>query len=274
MRYSIKVLAVLLFAVLLNSCSLFVKRDQYILWRDVSKDPKAIMELESMNTDSLTNSSVKIMPFDVLDIRLVQTTEGFTKILQATAEGIATSNTPQGGGGASGYLSGFLVDQEGNINYPVIGKVAVRGLSIIEARDAIKVRISEYMLDPFIEVKFLSFKVTILGAVNKPGTYTIPNERANIIEVLGLAGDINEFANINNIRVVRGDPKNPTILYINLSLISSIGKPGYALMPNDVIYIEPTKRKFTLANLELTTIFLSFVNLAVVVATLIISARR
>lgn len=218
------------------------------------------------STDT-TNSSeelLTIQPYDVLDIKVTPTIDALKNLTQST-----TTVISGGGSGSSaatsGYYSSFLVDNNGNVTLPLIGDMNMKGLTIKEAKIRLKQRMKEYLLDPFVEIKFLTFRVIVLGEVLRPGEYVVSNEKANVINALSLAGDLTENGNRRNVMVLRGDLKNPYTYNIDMTNSKSFSSPGFKLKPNDVIYIEPLSRKFTVTNLSLSLSFITVLNTAFII---------
>jgi polysaccharide export outer membrane protein len=226
--------------------------------------PKAASDTTKSTDDLLT-----IQPFDVLDIRVTPTIDALKGLTQSTATVISGGIGGAGGGAAatSGYYSSFLVDNNGNVTLPLIGDMNFRGLTIKEARARLKEKMKAYLLDPFVDIKFLTFRVTILGEVSRPGEYVVSNEKANIINVIAMAGDLTDNGDRRKVMVLRGDLKNPYTYNVNLTDSKSFQTPGFKLKPNDVIYIEPIKRKFFVSNLGLSLSFITLFNTMVVLYT-------
>ncbi|NER11515.1 polysaccharide export outer membrane protein [Muriicola jejuensis] len=133
----------------------------------------------------------------------------------------------------------YLVDQDGMIDFPVIGKLKIEGLSPDELRNLLRTRLSEYLKDPIINIRLRNFTVTVLGQVTRPGTYPVNGEQITILEALGLAGDITLRGVRNNILVIRDF--NGTKVYNRIDLTSKnmTKSPVYYLTQNDVVYVEP-----------------------------------
>src|SRR5688500_7173538 len=116
----------------------------------------------------------------------------------------AGSNISAGASSSGGATPvGYLVDEEGAITFPYIGKVAVAGKTKSEARDTISTLIRKYVDDAIVSLRLLNYKVTILGEVARPGSYSIPSERVTILDALGLAGDLTVFGKRDNVKVIR-----------------------------------------------------------------------
>jgi polysaccharide export outer membrane protein len=156
-------------------------------------------------------------------------------------------NLRSGGAGAqAGASAGFLVDGHGNIEYPRIGIIHAEGLTKIELADVIKRRINEkdsVLTDPSVIIRFLNFKISILGEVKAPGVMNIPAERVTILEAIGLAGDVTEFGLKDQVKVLREANGKREIGIVDLSSDSLFFSPYYNLMQNDVVMVAPTKKK-------------------------------
>lgn len=142
----------------------------------------------------------------------------------------------------------YLVDADGNIDFPVLGKVKLLGLTVEEAKELIKEKLSEgYLKDPIVNVRILNFRITVLGEVGSPGTYPISGERITIMEALGLAGDLTIKGRRDNILVVRDFNGTKTYTRVNLTNKEVFNSPVYFLTQNDVVYVEPNHSASTAA---------------------------
>ena len=140
---------------------------------------------------------------------------------------------------------GYRVDSKGNIELPVIGACQVAGLTVEDAKDLVykKIAATGYLKDLVIQVRFLSFRITVLGEVTNPGTYTIPSQKITLLEALGLAHDVTLFSKRENLLVIREIGGKRTYGRVNLKSKEMFTSPYYYLQPNDIIYIEPHKSK-------------------------------
>ncbi len=140
---------------------------------------------------------------------------------------------------------GYRVDSRGQIELPVIGRITVAGHTLEQIRDSVNARVTAtgYLKDLSVQVRFLSFRVTILGEVNSPGTYTIPSQKINVLEALGMARDVTMFSRRDNILVVREEEGKRLYGRINLKSKDLFSSPYYYLKPNDILYVEPHKSK-------------------------------
>ncbi|SHG35921.1 polysaccharide biosynthesis/export family protein [Flagellimonas flava] len=135
----------------------------------------------------------------------------------------------------------YLVDQAGEIDFPVIGKLKIAGLSPDELRLLLRDRLSDYLKDPIINIRLRNFTVTVLGAVNQPGTYPVNGEQVTILEALGFAGDLTIRGMRNNVLVIRDFSGTKVYNRIDLTSKDMVKSPVYYLTQNDVVYVEPNK---------------------------------
>jgi polysaccharide export outer membrane protein len=171
-------------------------------------------------------------------------------------------NLPSAGTpGAGQTTAGFLVDARGNIEYPRVGLLHAEGLTKLELQDLIKRKINEkdsVLTNPSVIIRFLNFKIAVLGEVKSPGVITIPGERVTILEAIGLAGDVSEFGMKDAVKVVRETDGRRQMGVINLSSDSLFTSPYYNLVQNDVILVPPTRKKAKKAEQDLVLQRVSF----------------
>lgn len=202
------------------------------------------------NTTELTPISnqannYRLQPRDVLSIR-VKTLDNES----AEYFNLQSSNAFFNYNQATAYVNGYSVDEQGNIELPEAGLVQVAGLTLNEAQKRIQESFNSYLKRATIVVKLVSFKITVLGEVNNPGHYYIYNNQATLLEGLGLAGDMTDFGNRENITLVRQTNNGLGAVLINLKDAKVLSSPFYYLQPNDVIYVQPLKAKNTRSNLS------------------------
>lgn len=166
---------------------------------------------------------------------------------------------------------GYLIDTEGNIDFPVIGKIKLAGLSRSVAIDTLKSRLKPYLLQPTFLVRILNFKITVLGEVRNPGTFTIPNERVTLPEALGIAGDLLITGVRKNVLVIRDVDGKKTETRVNLSSKELFSSPVYYLHQNDVVYVEPNRAKInsSVVNTGNISLVVSIVSLLVTMSILL-----
>lgn len=166
----------------------------------------------------------------------------------SSAEMIQTNNTFAGGNMPNQgmtTLSGptYIVDNNGNIDFPVIGKVNTTGKTLIDVKDELREKVSHYVINPTVSVRIANFKITILGEVNRQGDYTVTNGHATIWNALGLAGDLTGYGKRTDVLVIRTE--NGTVIHgkINLQDANLINSPFYNLKQGDAIIVQSTKAK-------------------------------
>jgi polysaccharide export outer membrane protein len=143
-------------------------------------------------------------------------------------------------------VCGFMVDVNGNIEYPRLGIFHAEGLTKLELAEQIKKKLTEpvvLLADPNVIIRFLNYKVTVLGEVGHPGTISVPGERITILEAIGLSGDITAYGRKNTVKVIREVNNKREIGMIDLSSKDLFESPYYNLMQNDVVLVEPSKQK-------------------------------
>lgn len=197
--------------------------------------------------------SPAIEPDDILLIQVSSPNAGAAAMFNQSSLGSSTTSgeyigatsTPQSlYGRAADRTLGYLVDSAGNINFPVLGRLHLAGLSLVHAQDTIQNRLLKYLDNPLVNIRFLNYKITILGEVAHPGTYTIPNQQVNLLQALGLAGDMTIFGKRTNVLVIREKHGVRSYGRINLNNSESLfHSPYYHLQQNDVVYVEPRKSK-------------------------------
>ena len=187
-------------------------------------------------------------------------------------EASALFNTPNEGraAGENTITSGYLVNQDGNIQYPVLGSIHVGGLTKRQLTTFFIQQLvdKKLLIDPIVTIRFLNFRVTVLGEVARPGLITVPNEKVTILEALGLAGDLTIYAKRDNLLLIREQENGEKLIKrIDLSSSDILNSSFYYLKSNDVIYVEPNANKIASVSrsVQLMPIILSGISLLVVV---------
>jgi len=142
----------------------------------------------------------------------------------------------------------YLIDADGNIEFPVLGLIKLGGLTRSDANSFLKEKLSEYIKNPIVNIRLANFTITVLGDVNNPGTFTVQDERISITEALGLAGDLTIYGRRDNIMLIREVNGEKRFAKYDLSSINIVNDPYYYLSQNDVIYVEPNKSKIRSSN--------------------------
>jgi len=141
------------------------------------------------------------------------------------------------------YLNGFSISQEGTIDIPNVGKIFVLNQTLEEAEQTILKKAEDYLINPFVVVKLANFQFTILGEVNTPGKYPVYEEGLTIYDAIAMAGDITDYGNLSNVKLIRSNKNKKQIYHLNLTESNILTSNFYYLRNNDVIYIKPLKNK-------------------------------
>lgn len=140
-------------------------------------------------------------------------------------------------------LQTYIIDKNGRIEFPIIGSIKIGGLPKSEAIEKIKTILKDHVKDAVVNLRILNFKVSVLGEVAKPNTYTVNSERITLLEALSLAGDLTIYGNRNTIMIIRENEGNKEIQRIDITKPNFITSPYYYLAQNDVVYVEPNKTR-------------------------------
>lgn len=205
----------------------------------------------------------KVQPGDILYIRIASLDERFSAYFNA-ASGSSSGNINS----SSMYLNGYIIDAEGYIELPIIGKVYAKDEIVADLQNKIQLSMNEYLKETVVYVKLGVFNLTILGEVNNPGQYQVSQPDINIFQAIALAGNATDYANKSKIKIVHQTPKGSQIVRININDADVLSSPHYYLKPNDIIYVEPLKLKqYGFTSLPYGTIF-SAISLIVTCVTL------
>ncbi|MDN3586217.1 polysaccharide biosynthesis/export family protein [Pedobacter aquatilis] len=263
--------AIIKFLFVSSICAIFLgcaSRKEHSLFNapsDIVTD--TIKQVYVVNDQGISDAYYKIKVNDQLAIRNLQNKE-----FGASTTSNGSSNGSQVGGNINNTFS-YLVDIDGTVNLPAIGKVDVVGLSRRET--AIKIQdlyAKQLLRDPIIELSVVNLKVTLLGEFSKQGNFLLERENTTLIDVIGEAGGINKTGDPKTLKIIRGDRSRPEIIYVNLNDINSLASKKLVLQNNDIIVLQQTKNaalseKLTSLN-NIVQPILVVVNLAVLIFTL------
>ncbi|WP_252735904.1 polysaccharide biosynthesis/export family protein [Zobellia sp. B3R18] len=184
------------------------------------------------------------------------------------SEASAPFNLLRGGGegGIRPEQVDYLIDKDGEIDFPVIGKVKIAGLSGEEVRVLLRDKLSDYLKDPIINIRLRNFSISVLGEVRRPGTYPVDGERITIMEALGFAGDLTIKGRRENVMVIRDFDGTKVYTRIDLTKKEALSSPVYYLTQNDVVYVEPNNSAIKSSTLD------SRMSIAVSIASLLITS--
>lgn len=219
----------------------------------------------------------KIMPKDLLSIT-VNTTDPQAAApfnltvqtpLNAAMTNINTTTQPT--------LQQYLVNNDGEIDFPVLGRLKVGGLTKNQAEDLIREGLKPYLKEaPIVTVRMANYKISVLGEVNHPGTFTVSNEKVNVLEALAMAGDMTVYGVRDNVKLIREDATGKReIMLLDLTKSDLILSPYFYLQQNDILYVTPNKTKAKNSDIgNTTTTVISATSILVSIASLIVNILR
>lgn len=202
------------------------------------------VDMVMTNQDLLPIYDAKIMPKDLLTITVncsdPEAAAPFNLTVQTAYEASRTNQLTQ-----AATLQQYLVNNDGTIDFPVLGALTVGGLTKGEAENLICEKLGEYLKEtPIVTVRMTNYKISVLGEVTKPGMFTISNEKVNIFEALALAGDLTIYGMRDNIKLIREDASGKReVVTLNLNKADILTSPYYYLQQNDILYVTPNKIK-------------------------------
>jgi polysaccharide biosynthesis/export protein len=235
-----KIVPLSLLLILVSACT-STKKLSYLSNLPESKDPQ-------------------YFPYEVPDYKVQYRDILYVDVKALNADG-KIENVLQGNGSAgqtymqgeaNQYLIGFSVDKNGNILLPVVGQINVGGKILHDIRDRVQHKVDSIFNHAYVDVKFLSFKYTVLGEARAPGTFINYNDYLTVFEAIGRAGGIGDYGRRDRVLVIRSTPSGPVTYRINLQDKAILSSDVYFLMPNDVVIVEPERHK--IFNMNLPTI--------------------
>ena len=237
------------------------------------QNPEVVNDLE----EDLPLYDAEIMPKDLLSIT-VNTTDPQAAApfnltvqtpLNAAMTNINTTSQPT--------LQQYLVNNQGEIDFPVIGRLKVGGLTKNKAEDLIRGKLKEYLKEiPIVTVRMVNYKISVLGEVTRPGSFTISNEKVNVLEALAMAGDMTIYGIRDDVKLIREDAKGKReIINLNLNNAGVVTSPYYYLRQNDILYVTPNKTKAKNSDIgNSTTLWFSATSILVSIASLLVTILR
>lgn len=236
------------------------------------QNPEVVNQLD----DALPLYDAKIMPKDLLTIT-VNTTDPeaaapFNLTVQTSINTARTSSLTQ-----QPTLQQYLVNNEGSIDFPVLGRLHVGGLTKNQAEDLIREKLADYLREtPIVTVRMANYKIAVLGEVAHPGMFTVSNEKVNIFEALAMAGDLTIWGMRDNVKLIREDAQGKReIVLLNLNNADIITGPYYYLQQNDILYVNPNKTKAKNSDIgQSTSLWFSATSILVSIASLLVTILR
>ncbi|GAB4052647.1 polysaccharide biosynthesis/export family protein [Spirosoma litoris] len=187
----------------------------------------------------------QIQPGDVLSIQVSSLNPEASVYFNPYTPTSAASVRTQQQTNTSGLpeMAGYLVTPSGEIELPLVGRLTVSNLTISECNALIKKKLIPFLKEPTVNIRNLNFRISVLGEVNRPALFTIPNDQVTLIEAIGLAGDATIYGRRDNVLVIREESGKKTFTRIDLTQRDLFRSPYYYLHPNDIVYVEPGKAR-------------------------------
>lgn len=262
------VLRVFLFLALIVGASSCVTNKKFVLMQKEDLHKKDVPVDTTVRSYQPTSYDYRLQAEDIVYVR-------FESLTPADYDFLNQNQMIQGGNFnlqmGAGLIMGELVDYEGNIPFPFLGKIKVGGLTVFEAQDKLQQIAAQYLEKPVVKVRLLNFRFTILGEVNREGTVTLMNNRVTMLEALGQSGGMTDLADRSKIKLIRQEHGETKIQYINLLDEDFINSPYYYIHQNDVLIVpslrqRPYRRYFSqnlslvISSLSLLLITLNLIN--------------
>ena len=189
------------------------------------------------------NKGIIIQPQDQLSIIVTSRDPKMAAAFNLSVSNFYTGSELAASAGASQRITGYVVSNDGDINFPSLGLLHVAGLNRWELQDLVRDKLDESGLlkDAVVTVEFLNFKVSVLGEVTAPGTYTVAGDKITILQALALARDLTIYGQRENVQVIREQNGKRQIYMMDLTNSSIFESPAYYLQQNDVVYVTPSK---------------------------------
>lgn len=256
-----RLIQLILVGVAVSSC-VTNKKYVYLQKNDVNK--KDLPKDSIVRSYETTQFEYEIQPEDIISVR-------FESLTPEDFDFLSKNQASQGGAnnaiGGNVQLIGELVDKNGEIPFPFIGKVVVAGLTTFEIQDKLQKIVAQYLESPVVKVRLLNFRFTILGEVNNEGTVVLNNNKVTLLEALGWAGGLTDLADKANIKLIRQYGDASTVQYINLLEEDFMNSPYYYINQNDILIVSALKqrpyRKYLGQNLALVVSTLSLLILVI-----------
>ena len=236
-----------------------------------------LQDVEAVNqaTQQETLYDAKIMPKDLLTIVVSCTSPELAAPFNLTIA--SPSNLSIQYTTTQPVLQQYLVDNEGKISFPVLGALTVGGLTKKQAEQLIVDKLKPYMKEnPIVTVRMVNYKISVIGEVARPGTFTISNEKVNLLEALAMAGDMTVYGLRDNVKLIREDANGKQqIVTLDLNKAETILSPYYWLQQNDIIYVTPNKAKARNSDVgNSTSLWFSATSILVSIVSLLVNILK
>ena len=261
--------------ILLISCMLLVGCNS-------TKEVAYLQNLDINKQESISASKgITIQPKDVLSIIVSCKDAELAAMFNLPVVSYQTNSEIVSSTGGTQQLLGYAVDENGEIKLPVLGKMKVAVMTRWEVQEKIKSELKsrELLKDMVVTVEFRNFKISILGEVKNPGSYSIEGDKVNVLEAISMAGDLTIYGLRDQVYVIREEGGERTVYRLNLKSAEVFQSPAYYLKQNDVVYVQPNKVRAGESNLNENSmksigIWISIASLLTTVATLVVAAKK
>ena len=250
-------LVLILFILLYSSCA---ERRNLVYFSNLAKHT---------GSEKLEDQSVKIQPNDLLRISVTS--------LNKESNVLFASNA-QNNNNSYGYVqepSGYRVSNRGEVNFPVTGYFKLDGLTITQAEDSLAKKLNKYVSNAIVDIQILNFKITVIGEVNRPSSFTVAGDHINLLEALGMAGDMTAYGKRENVLIIREQNGQRVMKRLNLNQENTLTSPFFTLKQNDIVYVEPDKSKAIeySPNTRLMPIVIASISAVAVLITAVLSNK-
>lgn len=230
---------------------------------------------EGFSASNAHSYEIRIQPDDLLLIVVSAEDPEIAAPFNLTTINTVTNNANLDMAVGQQTLQQYLVDSQGNIEFPILGKLKVGGLTRTEILDLLRSKIGQYIKNPIVNLRITNFKVAVQGEVNMPGTYNVTSDRLTLVEALTMAKDLTIYGRRDNILVIREINGVKTFNRVDISRADFINSPFYYLMQNDVVYVEPNKSRINAAAVGANTgVIISITSLLITLITFIVSTSK
>ena len=217
----------------------------------------------------------KIMPKDLLTITINTSDPASAAPFNLTIQNSTPTNSANAA--SSSPLQQYLVDNEGCIDFPVIGKLTVGGMTKTEVENLVREKLTPYLKEsPIVNVRMTNYKISVLGEVNSPGVFNVSNEKINVLEALSMAGDMTIYGMRTNVKLIREDEKGQQhITSLDLTKADFILSPYFYLKQNDILYVTPNKTKAKNSDVgNSTTLWISATSILMSLASILVTILK
>jgi polysaccharide export outer membrane protein len=241
-KFKIAYLVIILFSIGITSC---IPKRKLVYLQDQKKDEYKDIYLN-------VRPEKKIQPFDNVYIKVSSIDDRTASIFSTAAQNTVNVD-----------LISYTVDQSGYINFPFVGEIFVKNMTLREAQQKIEEEVGQYLPNISITVKFVNNRVAVLGEVTRPGEYAFYRDQITIFQALSYAGDFTDYGNKEDVILIREAKNEINYYYLDLTEKDIVGSPYYYIIPNDVIIVKPIKQKFRNLGMVNWPIYLTTITTAV-----------